>query len=92
MNVSLTPELEALIHERVRLAQLRTQVAAGLDALDQGQVHDGDAVIDEILDASPAANRGEACRGSSSPRRSSTRRAPWPISMRSPAVGGGWPV
>jgi len=86
MNVSLTPELEALIHERVRsgrytsasevvrealrlledrdelrrvrLAELRMQVAAGLDALDQGQVQDGDAVIDEILDASPAASRG----------------------------------
>ena len=86
MNVSLPPELEAFIQERVRsgrytsasevvrealrlledhdelrrgrLAELRTQVAAGLDALEQGRIQDGDAVIEEILDASPAANRG----------------------------------
>lgn len=86
MNVSLTPELEALIHERVRsgrytsasevvrealrlledrdelrrvrLAELRMQVAAGLAALDQGQVQDGDAVIDEILGSSPSTSRG----------------------------------
>ena len=43
---------------RLRLAELRALVAAGLDARDDGEVHDGDAVIDEILDASPPANRG----------------------------------
>jgi antitoxin ParD1/3/4 len=86
VNVSLTPELEALIQERVRsgrytsasevvrealrlledrdelrrlrLAELRGQVAAGLDSLDRGQARDGDAVIDEILDEAPAASRG----------------------------------
>lgn len=86
MNVSLTPELEELIHERVRsgrytsasevvrealrlledrdelrrlrLSELRTKVEAGLDALDRGQVRDGDAVIDAILGASPPASRG----------------------------------
>ena len=86
MNVSLTPELEALIQERVRsgrytsasevvrealrlledrdelrrlrLAELRSQVAAGLDSLDRGQARDGDAVIDEILDDASAASRG----------------------------------
>ncbi len=86
MNVSLTPELEERIHERVRsgrytsasevvrealrlledrdelrrlrLAELRTQVAAGLDSLDRGQARDGDAVIDEILDDLPAPSRG----------------------------------
>ena len=86
MNVSLTPELEALIQERVRsgrytsasevvrealrlledrdelqrlrLAELRSQVAAGLESLDRGQARDGDEVIDEILDDPPAASRG----------------------------------
>ena len=86
MNVSLTPELEALIQElvrsgrytsasevvrealrlledrdelrRLRLAELRSQVAAGLDSLDRGQARDGDEVIDEILDDAPAASRG----------------------------------
>ena len=86
MNVSLTPELEELIHERVRsgrytsasevvrealrlledrdelrrlhLSDLRTKVGDGLDALDRGQVRDGDAVIDELLGASPPASRG----------------------------------
>jgi antitoxin ParD1/3/4 len=86
VHVSLTPELEASIHERVRsgrstsasevvrealrlledrdelrrlrLAELRAQVAAGLDALDRGQVRDGDAVFDGILGASPPASRG----------------------------------
>ena len=86
MNVSLTPELEALIQERVRsgrytsasevvrealrlledrdelqrlrLAELRSQVAAGLDSLDRGQAQDGDEVIDEILDHASAASRG----------------------------------
>jgi len=86
VNVSLTPELEALIRERVRsgrytsasevvrealrlledrdelqrlrLAELRSQVAAGLDSLDRGQARDGDAVIDEILDDVPASGRG----------------------------------
>ena len=86
MNVSLTPELEELIQERVRsgrytsasevvrealrlledrdelrrlrFAELRTQVAAGLDSLDRGQARDGDAVIDEILDDVPAPSRG----------------------------------
>lgn len=84
MNVSLTPELEELIQERVRsgrytsasevvrealrllhdrdelrrlrIAQLRTKVAAGLDSLDSGRGHDGDAVIDEILHGEPAAS------------------------------------
>lgn len=86
MNVSLTPELEALIQERVRsgrytsasevvrealrlledrdelrrlrMAELRTKVAAGLDSLDRGQARDGDVVIDEILDDAPAPSRG----------------------------------
>ncbi len=86
MNVSLTPELEELIQERVRsgrytsasevvrealrlledrdelrrlrLAELRTQVAAGLDSLARGPVRDGDAVIDEILDDASAASPG----------------------------------
>ncbi|TVR32299.1 MAG: type II toxin-antitoxin system ParD family antitoxin [Nitriliruptor sp.] len=86
MNVSLTPELEALIQERVRsgrytsasevvrealrlledrdelrrlrLVELRSQVAAGLDSLDRGQARDGDEVIDEILDDASAASRG----------------------------------
>jgi antitoxin ParD1/3/4 len=86
VNVSLTPELEALIQERVRsgrytsasevvrealrlledrdelrrmrLDQLRSQVAAGLDSLDRGQARDGDAAIDEILDDVPASGRG----------------------------------
>ena len=86
VNVSLTPELEALIQElvrsgrytsasevvrealrlledrdelrRLRLAELRSQVAAGLDSLDRGQARDGDEVIDEILDDAPAASRG----------------------------------
>lgn len=85
VNVSLTPELEELIQERVRsgrytsasevvrealrllqdrdelrqlrLAELRTKVAAGLDSLDRGQARDGDAVIDEILDGTPAPSR-----------------------------------
>ncbi len=86
VNVSLTPELEALIQERVRsgrytsasevvrealrlledrdelrrvrLAELRSKVAAGLDSLDRGQARDGDEVIDEILDDASAASRG----------------------------------
>ena len=86
MNVSLTPELEALIQERVRsgrytsasevvrealrlledrdelrrvrLAELRSQVAAGLDSLNSGQTRDGDAVIDDILDDTSASSRG----------------------------------
>lgn len=86
MNVSLTPELEALIQERVRsgrytsasevvrealrlledrddlrrlrLAELRSQVAAGLDSLDRGQTRDGDAVIDDILDNASPSSRG----------------------------------
>ncbi|MFP4148303.1 MAG: type II toxin-antitoxin system ParD family antitoxin [Nitriliruptoraceae bacterium] len=86
MNVSLTPELEALIQERVRsgrytsasevvrealrlledrdelrrlrLVELRSKVAAGLDSLDRGQARDGDAVIDDILDEAPAASQG----------------------------------
>lgn len=86
VNVSLTPELEALIQERVRsgrytsasevvrealrlledrdelrrlrLAELRSQVASGLVSLDRGQTRDGDAVIDEILDDASAASRG----------------------------------
>ena len=86
MNVSLTPELEALIQERVRsgrytsasevvrealrlledrdelrrlrLAELRSQVAVGLDSPDRGQTRDGDAVIDDILDDAPSASRG----------------------------------
>jgi len=86
VNVSLTPELEGLIQERVRsgrytsasevvrealrllqdrdelrqlrLAELRTKVATGLDSLDRGEARDGDAVIDEILDDAPAPSRG----------------------------------
>ena len=86
MNVSLTPELEELIQERVRsgrytsasevvrealrllqdrdelrrlrLAELRTKVAAGLDSLDRGDIRAGDEVIDEILDDAPASSRG----------------------------------
>ena len=86
VNVSLTPELEALIQElvrsgrytsasevvreairlledrdelqRLRLAELRSQVAAGLDSLDRVQARHGDAVIDEILDDASAASRG----------------------------------
>jgi len=86
VNVSLTPELEELIQERVRsgrytsasevvrealrlleerdelrrlrLSELRSKVAAGLDSLDRGQPQDGDEVIDEILDDAPAASRG----------------------------------
>lgn len=86
MNVSLTPELEASIHERVRsgrynsasevvrealrlledrdelrrvrLAELRTQVAIGLDDLDSGRLHDGDAAIDELLAVSPPSILG----------------------------------
>jgi len=42
----------------LRLAELRTQVAAGLDALNHGQAQDGDAVIDEILGSSPSTSRG----------------------------------
>ena len=85
MNVSLTPELEELIQERVRsgrytsasevvrealrlledrdelrrlrIAELRTQVAAGLDSLEHGRLFDGDAVIDEIFDDLPAPRR-----------------------------------
>jgi antitoxin ParD1/3/4 len=76
MNVSLTPELEQLIHERVktgryhsasevvrealrlledrdelrrlRLADLRQQVATGLEALDRGEGLDGETVFDEL--------------------------------------------
>ena len=86
MNVSLTPELEASIHERVRsgrytsasevvrealrlledrdeirrarLAELRTQVAVGLDDLDSGRLRDGDAAIDELLAVPPPPDRG----------------------------------
>jgi antitoxin ParD1/3/4 len=85
-NVSLTPELEALIQEhvrsgrytsasevvrealrlpedrdelrRLRLAELRSKVAAGLDSLDRGQPRDGVSVIDEILDGLPASSQG----------------------------------
>ena len=43
---------------RLRLSELRSQVAAGLDSLDRGQARNGDAVIDEILDDVPASDRG----------------------------------
>ena len=86
VNVSLTPELEALIQERVRsgrytsasevvrealrlledrdelrrlrLSELRSQVAAGLDSLNSGQTRDGDTVIEEILNEASASSRG----------------------------------
>ena len=86
VNVSLTPELEALIQERVRsgrynsasevvrealrlledrdelrrvrLEELRSQVASGLNSLDRGQTRDGDELIDEILNDAPSASRG----------------------------------
>ena len=76
MNVSLTPELERLIHERVksgryhsasevvrealrlledrdqlrrlRLAELRKKVAAGLESLDRGEGLDGEGTFDEL--------------------------------------------
>lgn len=76
MNVSLTPELERLIRERVesgryhsasevvrealrllderdehrrlRLAEMREQVAAGLASLDRGEGVDGETVFDEL--------------------------------------------
>ena len=76
MNVSLTPELERLIHDRVssgryhsasevvrealrlleerdelrrlRLAELRTKVAAGLASLDRGEATDGESLFDEL--------------------------------------------
>lgn len=87
MNVSLTPELEAMVHERVatgrytsasevvrealrtladrdelrelRLQQARAQVAEGLAAIAAGDIHDGDAVFDEIL-ARPAPSEVDA--------------------------------
>ncbi|MFP4148306.1 MAG: type II toxin-antitoxin system ParD family antitoxin [Nitriliruptoraceae bacterium] len=43
---------------RLRLAELRSQVAAGLGSLDRGQALDGDAVIDAILDDASASGRG----------------------------------
>ena len=88
MNVSLTPELERLIHERVssgryhsasevvrealrlleerdelrrlRLAELRAKVAAGLASLDRGETTDGESLFDELetsFAAPPDANR-----------------------------------
>ena len=76
MNVSLTPKLEQLIHDRVssgryhsasevvrealrlleerdelrrlRLAELRSKVAAGLSSLDRGEITDGEALFDEL--------------------------------------------
>ena len=82
----MTPELEALVQERVRsgrytsasevvrealrlledrdelrrlrLAELRSRVAAGFDSLDRGQVRDGGEVSDEILDDASTSSRG----------------------------------
>lgn len=76
MNVSLTPELEDLIHEKVntgryhsasevvrealrlleerdevrrlRLAEMRSKVAAGLASLDAGESLPGEEVLDEL--------------------------------------------
>ena len=42
---------------RVRLEELRSQVAAGLDSLDHRQVRDGDAMTDDILVDASAASR-----------------------------------
>ena len=87
MNVSLTQELEELVHERVRsgrytsasevvrealrlladrdelrqlrLEEIRTKVAIGLESLDRGEQRDGDEVIDDILgDDAPASRAG----------------------------------
>jgi antitoxin ParD1/3/4 len=87
MNVSLTPELEQLIHDRVksgryhsasevvrealrlleerdelrrlRLAELRKKVAAGLASLDRGEGLDGEAVFDELVAGlGPQEDRG----------------------------------
>lgn len=76
MNVSLTPEFERLIHDRVqsgryhsasevvrealrlleerdelrrlRLAEMRNQIAAGLASLDRGEGVSGEEVFDEL--------------------------------------------
>ncbi|HEX9888012.1 MAG TPA: type II toxin-antitoxin system ParD family antitoxin [Nitriliruptorales bacterium] len=84
MNVSLTPELEELVHERVRsgrytsasevvrealrlledrddlrklrLQEVRAKVAEGLRAAEEGDVHPGDEVFDEILGSRSASS------------------------------------
>jgi antitoxin ParD1/3/4 len=78
MSVSLTPELEQFIHEKVRsgsylsasevvreglrlleererlyqtkLAKLQQEIAIGIEQSDQGEVFDGEVVIQELLD------------------------------------------
>ena len=88
MNVSLTPELERLIHDRVksgryhsasevvrealrlleereelrrlRLAEMRSKIAAGLTSLDRGKGLAGEEVFDELeagLDVPPDDSR-----------------------------------
>jgi antitoxin ParD1/3/4 len=78
MNVSLTPELEQFVHEKVKsgrylsasevvreglrlleererlyqtkLAKLQQEIAIGIEQSDRGEVLDGEAVIQELLD------------------------------------------
>jgi antitoxin ParD1/3/4 len=78
MSVSLTPELEQFIHEKVKsgrylsasevvreglrlleererlyqtkLAKLQQEIAIGIEQSDQGEVFDGEVVIQELLD------------------------------------------
>lgn len=77
MNVSLTPELEAMVQDRVRsgryssasevvrealrlladrdelrelrLQEVRAKVAEGLSAIDAGDIHPGDEILDQII-------------------------------------------
>lgn len=85
MNVSLTPELETLVHEKVdsglytsasevvrealrlfkerdayqqqRLADLKREIAVGLEDLKQGRVVPGEQVFEELEQRSQARRR-----------------------------------
>ena len=41
----------------VSLADLAAELAVGLDDLDAGRLYDGDAAIDELLEARPESGR-----------------------------------
>ena len=85
MNVSLTPELESLVHEKVesglytsasevvrealrllndkdaiqqqRLAELKREIAVGLEELKQGNLVPGEQVFEELRQRSEARRR-----------------------------------
>ena len=87
MNVSLTPELETLVHEKVqsglytsasevvrealrllndrdsiqqqRLAELKREIAVGLDDLKQGHSVPGEQVFEELRQRSQAQRGGQ---------------------------------